>query len=46
MDSRERANLALSHREANHVPLGMAGTGVSQIHATAYANLRQYLNFW
>jgi uroporphyrinogen decarboxylase len=43
MNSRERVNLALNHREADHVPLDIAGTGVSQIHITAYTNLRQYL---
>jgi len=44
MDSRERVTLALDHQEADRVPLDIAGTGVSQIHATAYTNLRQYLN--
>lgn len=44
MNSRARVNLALSHREADHVPLDIAGTGVSQMHATAYSNLRRYLN--
>ncbi len=44
MNSRERVNLALSHREADRVPLDIAGTGVSQIHVTAYTNLRKYLN--
>jgi uroporphyrinogen decarboxylase len=44
MNSRERVKLALNHKEADHVPLDIAGTGVSQIHATAYTNLRNYLN--
>lgn len=43
MNSRERVQLALNHREADHVPLDIAGTGVSQIHITAYMNLRKYL---
>ena len=43
MNSRERVTLALNHQEADHVPLDIAGTGVSQIHVTAYTNLRQYL---
>jgi uroporphyrinogen decarboxylase len=43
MNSRERVQLALNHREADHVPLDIGGTGVSQIHFTAYTNLRQYL---
>lgn len=44
MNSRERVNLALNHQEADHVPLDIGGTGVSQIHVTAYTNLRNYLN--
>jgi uroporphyrinogen decarboxylase len=44
MNSRERVRLALNHQEADHVPLDIAGTGVSQMHATAYTNLRRYLN--
>jgi uroporphyrinogen decarboxylase len=36
--------MALNHREPDHVPLDIAGTGVSQIHITAYSNLRRYLN--
>ena len=43
MNSRERVRLALNHQEPDHVPLDIAGTGVSQIHATAYRNLRQFL---
>lgn len=43
MNSHERVQLALNHREADHVPLDIAGTGVSQIHITAYTNLRKYL---
>lgn len=44
MNSRQRVQLALNHREADHVPLDIAGTGVSQIHITAYTNLRKHLN--
>jgi uroporphyrinogen decarboxylase len=44
MDSRKRVNLALNHQEADHVPLDIGGTGVSQMHVTAYTNLRNYLN--
>ena len=43
MNSRERVTLALSHQEADRVPLDIGGTGVSQMHVTAYANLRNYL---
>jgi len=44
MNSRERVTLALNHQEADRIPLDIAGTGVSQIHLTAYNNLRAYLN--
>lgn len=44
MNSRERVKLALNHKEADHVPLDIGGTGVSQIHVTAYGNLRKHLN--
>jgi len=44
MNARERVKLALNHQEPDHVPLDIGGTGVSLIHATAYRNLRQYLN--
>jgi len=44
MNSRERVNLALNHQEPDRVPLDISGTGVSQIHLTAYSNLRSYLN--
>lgn len=43
MNSRERINLALNHQEADRIPLDIGGAGVSQIHATAYTNLRRYL---
>ncbi len=43
MKSSERVNLAINHQEPDRVPLDIAGTGVSQIHATAYTNLRRYL---
>lgn len=44
MNSRERVNLALNHQEPDRIPLDIGGTGVSQIHLTAYSNLRSYLN--
>jgi uroporphyrinogen decarboxylase len=43
MNSQERFNLAISHQEPDRIPLDISGTGVSQIHATAYTNLRRYL---
>jgi uroporphyrinogen decarboxylase len=44
MNSRERVRLALDHREPDHVPFDLGGTGLSLIHVTAYRNLREYLN--
>jgi uroporphyrinogen decarboxylase len=44
MNSRERVRLALDHKEPDHVPFDLGGTGVSLIHLTAYKNLREYLN--
>jgi uroporphyrinogen decarboxylase len=43
MNSRERVGLALDHREPDHVPFDLGGTGLSTIHVTAYQNLRQHL---
>jgi uroporphyrinogen decarboxylase len=43
MNSRERVRLALDHREPDHVPLDLGGTGLSAIHVTAYRSLRQHL---
>lgn len=44
MNSRERVKLAVDHKEADHVPFDLGGTGVSLIHLAAYKNLRKYLN--
>jgi len=44
MNSQERVNLALNHQEADRIPLDIGGTAVSQIHVTAYTNLRKYLD--
>lgn len=43
MNSRERVNLALNHKEADHVPFDLGGTGLTTMHLTAYQNLRQHL---
>ncbi len=43
MNSRERVNLVLNHKEADHVPLDVGGTGLTTMHLTAYKNLRQHL---
>jgi len=44
MNSRERFIQTVQHKEPDRVPLDIGGTGVSQIHATAYTNLRRFLN--
>lgn len=44
MNSRERVQQALNHREPDRVPLDLGGTGLSSIHVTAYQNLRRYLD--
>jgi uroporphyrinogen decarboxylase len=43
MNSRDRVKLALDHRETDHVPLDLGGTGLTTMHLTAYQNLRKYL---
>jgi uroporphyrinogen decarboxylase len=44
VNSRERVTLTLDHREPDHVPFDLGGTGLTLIHVTAYKNLRKYLN--
>jgi uroporphyrinogen decarboxylase len=43
VNSRERVQLALGHREPDRVPFDLGGTGLSSIHVTAYENLRRTL---
>ena len=43
MNSLDRVTTALNHREPDHVPLDIGGTGVSQMHERTYRNLRAYL---
>ncbi len=43
MDSRTRALAALNHREPDHVPFDLGGTGLTTIHVSAYRDLRRYL---
>jgi len=43
MNPRARVKLALNHKEADHVPFDLGGTGLSTMHRTAYQNLRTYL---
>jgi uroporphyrinogen decarboxylase len=44
MNSRERVLLALNHKEPDRVPFDLGGTVVTGISATAYRNLRRYLD--
>lgn len=44
MNSRERVNAALNHREPDRVPVDLSGHRSSGISAIAYANLRRFLN--
>lgn len=43
MNSRERLLTALQHREADRVPIDLAGTHLTGIAVKAYQNLRDYL---
>jgi uroporphyrinogen decarboxylase len=44
VNSHDRVWQSLIHREPDHVPFDLGGTGLSTIHVTAYRNLRRYLN--
>ncbi len=44
MNSHDRVWQSLNHKEPDHVPFDLGGTGLSTIHITAYQNLRRYLN--
>ena len=43
MDSRERVNLALEHKEADRVPFDLGATVLTSIHIDSYRKLRDYL---
>jgi uroporphyrinogen decarboxylase len=43
MNSRQRVQLALQHKEADRIPFDLGGTVLTSIHANAYRNLRRYL---
>src|SRR5512146_714194 len=43
MNSRERVQIALNHREPDRVPFDLGGTVVTGISVKAYRNLRAYL---
>ena len=43
MNSRERIQLALNHKEPDRVPFDLGSTVVTGIHLQAYKNLRGYL---
>jgi hypothetical protein len=42
MTSKERVMAALSHREPDRVPMDFGSTGVTGIHVSCVANLRDY----
>ena len=43
MNSRERVELALNHKEADYIPSDLGGSSMTGISLAAYRNLRQYL---
>lgn len=43
MNSRERLQMALDHKEPDRVPFDLGGTPMSGMHHVAYRNLRKYL---
>ena len=43
MNSRERVQAALNHKEPDKIPFDLGGTPMSGIHIKAYKNLRDYL---
>ncbi len=43
MDSRERVELALNHKEADRVPCDLGATVMSSLHVNAYRNLRDFM---
>jgi uroporphyrinogen decarboxylase len=45
MNSRERVELALNHKEADVIPSDLGAVVMSSLHTRSYANLRRYLGF-
>lgn len=43
MESRERINLALAHKEPDHIPFDLGATVLTSIHVKSYQKLREYL---
>lgn len=43
MNSRQRIQMALSHKEPDRVPFDLGATVLTSIHVKAYRNLREYL---
>jgi uroporphyrinogen decarboxylase len=43
MNSRQRVGCTLSHKEPDHVPFDLGGTGLTTMHVTAYQDLRRHL---
>ncbi len=45
MNSKERLNLAINHKEPDRIPFDLGSTFTSGIHADAYKRLREFLGF-
>jgi hypothetical protein len=43
MKPRERVELALSHKEPDHIPIDLGATICSSIHKQAYIDLKRHL---
>jgi uroporphyrinogen decarboxylase len=43
MNSRQRVRKALEHKEPDHIPFDLGGTGLTTIHIDGYHKLRSYL---
>jgi uroporphyrinogen decarboxylase len=43
MNSRERIQLALDHKEADRIPVDLGATVMTSLHKTAYRNLRRHM---
>lgn len=44
MNSHDRVWQSLNHKEPDHVPFDLGGTGLTTLHVAAYRNLRRYLD--
>jgi uroporphyrinogen decarboxylase len=46
MDSRERLNLALNHKEPDRIPFDLGATVLTSIHVKSYQRLREAMGLW